>query len=328
MHLRLLFIIFFCVTALSALEPFKREEAIVRALAGAGSYEAIKVEKERANSWRELYIINQAGSPRFVVKLYPEGSCQFLSDNRVQQWFSRLKLDLVKFANVVQSGKIAEGGEQYLFIVEEFLPGATFDKIRDPFAFKLLGQGLREFHDKSTHYVGPLHPLFFANMDKVILKGMEGLDIGSREKLFPVYLRAREKVIHTNFPRSYVHGDPNFNNFLLTEGKLGVIDLEAASEFVDNQGLGIATPLYDLLLLLDYIEETGSPELRVSFIEGYGGIDYDPEVVLYFRMADLFAARRWHEGVASKLSASENARVESVLIRKLKQVEKSAILTK
>lgn len=285
-----------------------------------------QIPKVRENDWKELYLVKENGTSRYVLKLYKTDSSLFPSDFWGQWCASHLPLSHTVIARVKDAGKIAVNNAEYFFLLEEFIEGTSFDHVRTTDAFKRLGVSLKEFHQVSTNGQAPLSHPFRSSLDETISKGITLLDEKDREWVSPLFLQLKANIESKSLPRSYVHGDPNFANFLLQKDRVGIIDFEATGQYLNANCQGLGTPLYDLVTLLDYLEGLSEPALKSSFLEGYGSLPYDEETILYFRLYDAMNALEWLEGAQGQMTPERIAHVKKKIRNKLNQLQKSALV--
>lgn len=283
-----------------------------------------QIPKVRENDWKELYLVKENGTPRYVLKLYKTDSSLFPSDFWGQWCASHLFLSHTVIAQVKDAGKITVNNTEYFFLLEEFIEGTSFDHVRTTDAFKQLGVSLKEFHQVSTNGQAPLSYPFRSSLNATISKGITLLDEKDRDWVSPLYVQLKANIESKSLPRSYVHGDPNFANFLLQKKRVGIIDFEAAGQYMNANCQGIGTPLYDLVTLLDYLEGLSEPALKSSFLDGYGPLPYDEDTMLYFRLYDTMNAIEWLEGAQGQMTPERITHVKKKIRLKLNQLQKSA----
>lgn len=292
------------------------QEALTQ-LIESPSHSLNRIPKTRENAWKELYTIDQNGKSLYVIKLYQLDSPLFPSEFWGQWCASLLPLQNSSIAQVVNAGKIFAEETPYFFSIETFLEGTSFDDIREKEAFKKLGKSLKEFHTVSTSSHTTLSPLFLNAMEHLISEGIALLDKNDREWVTPLAKKLKERIEKKQLPRSYVHGDPNLANFLLQKEKIALIDFEAAGEYIDFSKKGLATPLFDLIPLWDYLDDLQAPDLKNAFLEGYGALPYDQDTILYFRLIDTLNAVEWFNGAKNNMSPERVKDVQKTIRLKL-----------
>lgn len=280
-----------------------------------------QIPKTRENEWKELYAVKKNGRPLYVIKVYQTKGPLFPSEFWGQWCAAKLVLPTTMVAQVENAGKITVDGEPYFFAMETYLAGTAFEGLRDETAFRRLGKSLKEFHTASTSSFGSLTYPFITDLDHVIKKGLTLLDASDRTWMRPIADELRIKVDSKSLPRSYVHGDPNFDNFLLQNDKVAFIDFEAAGMYINASKLGLATPAFDLIPLLDYIDDLQDPKLKEAFLEGYGPLPYDNDTLLYFRLVDTLGAVEWFSGAKKNMSSQRIHDVQKTIRTKLNRIQ-------
>jgi thiamine kinase-like enzyme len=188
-------------------------------------------------------------------------------------------------------------------------------------AFKRLGASLKEFHTVSTSSVSPLPESFLTAESQLIEDGLKLLNAEDKQWVEPLAQKLQQQLHSKSLPHSFVHGDPNMANFLLQKDKIAFIDFEVSGQYVNASRQGLATPAFDLITLLDYLDDLHRADIVNSFIEGYGGIPYDKETETYFRLVDTLNAVKWYHGVKSNLSPARIKQVQDTITNKLKRLK-------
>lgn len=283
-------------------------------------YSARQIPKERENDWKELYIVELNQSPTYILKLFKTDSFLFPTEFWGQWTASKLPLKSTSIAQVIKAGKITVGKNCYFFSLENYLEGTSFDDVNDKQAFKRLGASLKEFHTVSTTSVSPLPKSFLAAESQLIEDGLKLLNAEDKKWIEPLAKKLQQQLHSKPLPHSYVHGDPNMANFLLQKDKIAFIDFEVSGQYINASRQGLATPAFDLITLLDYLDDLHTADIINSFIEGYGGIPYDKETEIYFRLVDTLNAVKWYHGVKSNLTPPRFKQVQDTITSKLKRL--------
>lgn len=286
-----------------------------------------QIPKVRENDWKELYLVKVNDTPRYVLKLYKTDSALFPSDFWGQWCSSHLPLHQTDIAQVHNAGKLSIDSADYFFLLETYMEGNSFALVKTKDAFKRLGISLKEFHTVSTTIQAPLSFPFLCYLDETINQGIGLLDENDRQWIKPLSLYLQDQMEEKSLPRSYVHGDPNFANFLLQKERVSLIDFEAAGQFINANCQGLGTPLFDLIPLLDYLDNLSSADLKNSFLEGYGPLPYDEEAQLYFRLYDVMSALNWFNGAKPQMSSERIIQVQETIRKKLDQLQKLTLRT-
>lgn len=281
-----------------------------------------QIPKTRENEWKELYTVQKQGTPLYVIKVYRTKDSLFPSEFWGQWCASQLELPNTAIAKVVKAGKITVNEDSYFFSMENHLAGTSFEEINEKDAYKRLGKSLKEFHTASTTSTGTLTYPFLTDLDHVIRKGLTLLDASDRQWIRPIVEDLRVKIDNKSLPRSYVHGDPNLENFLLQNDKVAFIDFEASGKYINASKYGLATPAFDLITLLDYIDDRNSPGLKEAFLEGYGPLPYDDDTLLYFRLVDTLGAVEWFSSAKKNMSKQRINDVQKTIRIKLDRIQK------
>lgn len=318
-------------------EANSMQEAILKVLSTVKPLPFTLEQKNlnRENEPKRLYFAFEGNHGLFVVKVYENNSTLFLSDFWGQQCAHDLILTAVKVPSILTVGKIGVGTENYLIIVEEYLSGLSFNeliqnsKVNLSEAFFQLGRGLKDYHAQSSYSTGHLTPPFQTYVNKVIDDGLKAINENDRSWLKSIIENLSKKMMTKQFKTSYVHSDPNFGNFLLDKNRLAMIDFEDAGKYIDAKKLGLATPAFDLVMLIDYIDgltllgrSTQEVQcLKKAFLDGYGPLPYDQEEYLYFSIVDLLNAVVWFQAVHQDLTEKRKAEVAMTIKRKLDKIK-------
>ena len=318
-------------------EANSTEEALTKVLSKLKQKPLTLKQKQinRENAPKQLFFAYERNQGVFTIKVYPQDSTLFLSDFWGQLCAHELNLTALKIPSIWTVGKMRVGGMAYFFLVEDYMPGRSFNELIESGesnlsgAFFLLGKGLKDYHARSSYVSEHLTAPFQAYVDVVISQGLPNIDAQDRSWLKLLIENLTKKVATKRLKASYVHADPNFGNFLLDEGQLALIDFEDSGKYIDAKKLGLGTPAYDLVTLFDYIHDLilqcknlqEVELLKKAFLDGYGPLPYDAQEYLYFSIVDVLNAAVWFQSVREKLTEQRKAEVIMTIRRKLDKIK-------
>lgn len=310
------------------------EKALFKALRGltSASLTIKRRELNRENQPKELFFAFNKEKGMYALKIYEANSTLFLADFWGQYCSSLLKLNKIGIPAIQTACKIAVAGKEHLLLVEDYVEGQSFNElIKDPNAnlievFTLLGKSLKAFYEGSSFHFGPLTEPFQKYLNKMIAKGIDRLTPQEKEWLSPMIAELSRKLEGKSFPACYVHGDPNFGNFMINNGQISLIDFEEAGKFINAKKIGLAPPIYDLILLLDYIgqlklDQDKLQDLRKAFINGYGTLPFTQEEFLYFSIVDFLNTISWFKEAEPKLTEFRQHEVLKLIDQKKTKIK-------
>lgn len=251
-------------------------------------------EIEEGYSETPIYLLSEKGKSKYVVKEYKSESRILKNDLLGQRSALALNLCLLRVPKILSIETIGDS----VIVTQEFVPGVSLWKTKDPEVFRKLGQGLREYHDKSTWKIAPPSEKLVGHLNWVVERSL------SRAELLGLTPEEMKRKIGTlgdcPVPWSLLHHDPQLGNYLFEaeSGRISMIDLGDGAPFIDECGRGVGTPLYDYVKVADHLRYHKKECLK-AFQEGYGPIG-DEESLRYFYIVNAVASLEWHLKVKGK----------------------------
>jgi Ser/Thr protein kinase RdoA (MazF antagonist) len=245
-------------------------------------------EIQEGYSETPIYLMSHQGKPRYVVKVYEPDSAVLKDDLKGHKSALALHLNHLRVPRILNEERI----ENHVVVTQEYVPGTSLWKINDPEVFRKLGQGLREFHDKSTWKCGPPSNELLGHLNWVIEQGLNRAEMLGMK---PDEMKKKIGSLGENpVPWSLLHHDPQLGNYLYDAGtgRIAMIDLGDGAQFINPYGKGLGTPLYDYVKVVDHITNHKREFLK-AFEEGYGPIG-DEQSKRYFSMVNALAGLDWH----------------------------------
>jgi Ser/Thr protein kinase RdoA (MazF antagonist) len=270
-----------------------------------------------------VYTLLQEETPKCIVKSYATTD-ELMKDLWSQIAANRLQLKLFQVPKVLEVTKVKVLDREYYLFIQEYVPGQILWPLLDPLSrsakdeqafnhaahvMELLGQSLREFHDKSTWKRDQLSPPLVDGLHWATHKGIEVLKKYPELGVEPADLQKALEYLHKkiekkSFPWSYLHMDPHLGNFLYdpTTDKLAMIDMGEGSQLIDWQFRGMGTPIYDFIRVQGHIrsqafriEEEVIEGLVDAFNRGYGNPVWGEEEYFYFFIIDTLESLIWYD---------------------------------
>jgi hypothetical protein len=251
-------------------------------------------EIEEGYSETPIYLLSEKGSPKYVAKEYKPGSRVLNNDLLGQRSALALHLCQLRVPKILSVETVGDT----VVVTQEFVPGLSLWKIKDPEVFRQLGRGLREYHDKSTWQVAPPSEKLVGHLNWVVERSLNRAEILG---MTPEEMKRKIGTLGNQpVPWSLLHHDPQLGNYLYEaeSGKISMIDFGDGASFIDECGRGIGTPLYDYVKVADHLR-FHKEECLIAFQEGYGPIG-DEESLRYFYIVNAVASLEWHLKVKGK----------------------------
>jgi hypothetical protein len=308
----------------------KSDESNLKMIAGGGA---------EGLSGNSLFILNAAGKPAAIIKVFKEGKGEFVDELLALTTFKNLDLKHFFVPGVLAIGRSVSPAHQHLMIVEEFAPGKPLytplieifelpidsPQRKEIFATFLigmneLGKSLAELHTAGNPETKPMIPglqeAYLLDAEKgtksFVEKDPAHADLGKKAlALFKKGLEERGAK-----PLGYMHCDAHLGNYIWNEEqkKLAIIDVTESGVSVGKAFQPIGTPMLDFARILTEITywshwgltEEETAQMQNSFLSGYRSINpafsSDSKEVPLFQMINAYRYFEWSVRMQDQLS--------------------------
>lgn len=290
-------------------------------------------------SGNSLFILNAAGKPSAIIKVFKEGKGEFVDELLALTTFKNLHLKHFFVPGVFAIGRAVSPDHKHLMIVEEFAPGKPLytplitifelpidsPQRKEIFANFLLGmnelgKSLAELHTTGNPETKPMIP---GLQEAYLLDAAKGTKSfiekdPAHADLAKQALTAFEKGLKERGakPLGYMHSDAHLGNYIWDEEqkKLAIIDVTDSGVSVGQGFQPIGTPMLDFARILTEITywshwgltDDETKQMQDSFLSGYRSINpafsSDSKEVPLFQMINGYRYFEWSTRMQDQLS--------------------------